>query len=443
MAVDDIDRFEKKNGLVINVYSCNEVGRNICPRRISKRRSNDPINLLMLENDNGYHYVLIKDLNKLLGNGNSHSREFCPYCCWGFDKRSLEPGQMEKHMAKCFTYGGTKVKMPDVGDDILEYTQYYKQQIAPFCIYADFESIMKKESEKKMIHDISGYSLCVVSPYEEPQIDSYRGADAGKVFTVTLESLGKELNKKIKNADAKMVFTDDDKEVFKNATHCHICEVELPKNSTKIDHLAKIKDWLKIMGLPCRVPSYKEVKNKMNFYDDIPDEVFQDTKAKLIQYLKVNNKIVVRDHCHWTGEFRGAAHQHCNLMYRKTYKIPCFFHNFTGYDSHHLFLNISSLEKTPTVVAKNMEKFISMDLENIRVQDSLQFLNYSLNKLVSNLKEKGEKEKKKRRKEEKKKRRKEEKKKRREEEKKKRRKEGQKKRRKEDKEAGEEEMARL
>ena len=88
MAVDDIDRFEKKNGLVINVYSCNEDGREICPRRISKRRSNDAINLLMLENDNGYHYVLIKDLNKLLGS-HGHPKEFCPYCCWGFDKRCL------------------------------------------------------------------------------------------------------------------------------------------------------------------------------------------------------------------------------------------------------------------------------------------------------------------------------------------------------------------
>merc|ERR1712081_12075 len=46
MAVHDNDRFEKKNGLVINVYSCNEDGREICPKRISKRRSNDAINLL-------------------------------------------------------------------------------------------------------------------------------------------------------------------------------------------------------------------------------------------------------------------------------------------------------------------------------------------------------------------------------------------------------------
>ena len=81
-----------------------------------------------------------------------------------------------------------------------------------------------------------------------------------------LESFGKDLYKKIKNANAKMIFTDNDKEDFKNATHCHICEGELPKNSTKIYNLAKIKDWLKIMGLPGRVPTYKEVENKINFY---------------------------------------------------------------------------------------------------------------------------------------------------------------------------------
>ena len=98
--------------------------------------------------------------------------------------------------------------MPEIGKNIIEFTNYSQQQESPFCIYADFESIMKKESEKKMIHEISGYSLCVVSPYEEPQIDSYRGADAGKVFTLKLESLGKEVNKKIKNADAKMIFTN-------------------------------------------------------------------------------------------------------------------------------------------------------------------------------------------------------------------------------------------
>ena len=45
----------------------------------------------------------------------------------------------------------------------------------------------------------------------------------------------------------------------------------------------------------------------------------------------------VRDHCHFTGEYRGAAHKACNLKLaikpNKT-KIPVVFHNLRGYDSH-------------------------------------------------------------------------------------------------------------
>ena len=136
MAVKDIDRFEKMNDLIINVFGCTEDGTQIWPRRISKRRSRDAINLLMLESDNDYHYVLIKNLNRLLstkGGNNMHPKEFCSYCCFGFDKRYLKEGQMEEHMKECFTHEGTQVNMPEIGEN----TQYYKQQIAPFCIYTD------------------------------------------------------------------------------------------------------------------------------------------------------------------------------------------------------------------------------------------------------------------------------------------------------------------
>ena len=38
----------------------------------------------------------------------------------------------------------------------------------------------------------------------------------------------------------------------------------------------------------------------------------------------------VRDHCHFTGKFRGAAHSSCNLKMRTVKKIPVFFHNLAG-----------------------------------------------------------------------------------------------------------------
>ena len=56
----------------------------------------------------------------------------------------------------------------------------------------------------------------------------------------------------------------------------------------------------------------------------------------------------VRDHCHITGAYRGAAHNHCNLNMRIEpfkIKIPVIFHNLKGYDSHHI---ISAIGRTST-----------------------------------------------------------------------------------------------
>ena len=39
----------------------------------------------------------------------------------------------------------------------------------------------------------------------------------------------------------------------------------------------------------------------------------------------------VKDHCHYTGKFRGAAHSKCNLIYKVPKDIPIIIHN-TSYD---------------------------------------------------------------------------------------------------------------
>ena len=78
MSIKDITKFEKQNDYIINVYSGNRDGTNIQPRRISKIRDNKKktINLLMLENDEKYHYVLITDLNRLLGSARGDTKVF-------------------------------------------------------------------------------------------------------------------------------------------------------------------------------------------------------------------------------------------------------------------------------------------------------------------------------------------------------------------------------
>ena len=51
-----------------------------------------------------------------------------------------------------------------------------------------------------------------------------------------------------------------------------------------------------------------------------------------LEFDEKNEK--VRDHCHITGKFRGAAHNICNLKYKYPTYIPVIFHNLRGYDSH-------------------------------------------------------------------------------------------------------------
>ena len=45
------------------------------------------------------------------------------------------------------------------------------------------------------------------------------------------------------------------------------------------------------------------------------------------------NKKKVKDHCHYTGKFRGAAHSDCNLKYKVPDNVPIIIHN-ASYDTH-------------------------------------------------------------------------------------------------------------
>ena len=42
----------------------------------------------------------------------------------------------------------------------------------------------------------------------------------------------------------------------------------------------------------------------------------------------------VRDHCHYTRKYGGAAHNICNLRYKVPKEIPIVFHNGSTYDYH-------------------------------------------------------------------------------------------------------------
>ena len=128
---------------------------------------------------------------------------------------------------------------------------------------------------------------------------------------------------------------------------------------------------------------------------------------------KDKNKKKVKDHCHFTGRYRGAAHNKCNLDYRKPNFTPVVFHNLSGYDSHLFIKNLGFSNGDIDCIPNNEEKYISfskkiqvgtypkkaLDAEGdifyeqkpiyhtIRFIDSFKFMATSLDKLVNNLPE--------------------------------------------------------
>lgn len=64
------------------------------------------------------------------------------------------------------------------------------------------------------------------------------------------------------------------------------------------------------------------------------------------------NNIKVRDYCHVSGKYRGAAHKICNLQLKLLPEIHIIFQNLKGYDCHHLMLKIGEIKKNFNVIPK-------------------------------------------------------------------------------------------
>ena len=90
---------------------------------------------------------------------------------------------------------------------------------------------------------------------------------------------------------------------------------------------------------------------------------------------------VYRDHCHITGNYRGAAHNACNLklrIYPEKLRLPVVFHNLKGYDSHLIMQALEGCDEKINCIPNNMEKYMTFSVGQLKFIDSLQFLNSSL-----------------------------------------------------------------
>ena len=78
-------------------------------------------------------------------------------------------------------------------------------------------------------------------------------------------------------------------------------------------------------------------KKEMTPLTNEEKETYKNQKICFIcekEFSTDKKNLKVRDHCHYTGKYRGAAHSYCNLRHKIPKEIPVVFHNGSTYDYH-------------------------------------------------------------------------------------------------------------
>ena len=335
----DIDTFEENNEgkISINVYSIDEEeGKEsiYLNRKTKVAKATNHIDLLKLQNGDNYHYVFIRNYDRLIGsqtNKRGNKKYHCHHCLHGFKSEEL----LKQHEERgCMAVEGQQIEMP-TEDQTMVFKNHYKKLKAPFVIYADFEclttrtgSVSTKElkTDKYQHHRPCGFMIHVVNSIDgssEPFL--YRGEDCMDVFVKKMIEVKDSIMNKMKE-NKEIIMRADDWRDFKTAKNCFICGKDFKEDDKK-----------------------------------------------------------VRDHCHFTGKYRGTAHDDCNLQFSmRYYKIPVFLHNLKNYDSHLIIERANDLSENAKidVIAINSEKFITFAFKNLCFKDSFSFLSSSLDKLV-------------------------------------------------------------
>ena len=145
----------------------------------------------------------------------------------------------------------------------------------------------KSSTTKKNKHTPSGYSLFTHCSFDttKNKLDYYRGKNCMKNFCLNLKE---HATKIINYGKTEMkLLTKEEEKMHNKQKVCYICKKKFSTNE-----------------------DYKK-------------------------YFKV------KDHCHYTGKYRGAAHDICNLRYKIPKEIPDVFHNGSTCDYHFIIKELA------------------------------------------------------------------------------------------------------
>ena len=353
----DWKKFECSNEATLNIlyvpYNTKKI--NIAYKSKNILTQERQIILLMISDGQKWHYLVVKNLSGLLrGITSNHKEDFYCINCFHSYSTKIKP---EAHKKICENHDYCYVEIPTKNSNIIKYNHGEKSMKLPFVIYADLECLLEKMSTcinnpnessttKRNKHTPSGYSTFTNCSFDQTKnkLNYYRGKDCMKKVCKDLKiHASKVINYKKK----KLIPLTTEEKIYHNKQKiCYICKKEFNNNDKK---------------------NYK-----------------------------------VRDHCRYTGKYRGAAHNICNLRYKVPKEIPIVFHNGSTYDYHFIIKElVKEFKGNFECFGENTEKYITFsvpikkkienkDLEiryKIKFIDSYRFMPSSLSKLVDKLSE--------------------------------------------------------
>ena len=100
--------------------------------------------LLMISNGEDWHYLVVKNLPRLLkGITSNHKEDF--YCLNCFHSYRTK-NKLKAHKEICENHNYCHVEMPNEDNKIIKYNQGEKSIKLPFVIYADLKCLLEKMS---------------------------------------------------------------------------------------------------------------------------------------------------------------------------------------------------------------------------------------------------------------------------------------------------------
>ena len=266
--------------------------------------------------------------------------------------QGLNSETLSKHFTYCKEHSSVRIELPEKNSS-MRFSHKERSMRVPFVVYADFESFITpintctpdpnkpytKQYQKHTPSSFCYYIKCFDEKvYKRKPVTFTATSETDNVAKIIVERLEediKEIYEMIK-FPKKMSMTSEERNDFNAATVCHIYGEDLESDK-------------------------------------------------------------VRDHCHITGKYRGAAHNSCDTKYKIPKFFPVVFHNLSGYDSHLFIKKLSGSSGKLKCIPNNEEKYIGSSKEikvvgfmkegrTIEVKRELRFI-YSFRFMGSSLKD--------------------------------------------------------